>query len=163
MQRLIGTLLLRQAAVLAAGLSAAFASQAVDHGPLDLQQFRGKVVYLDFWASWCGPCRESFPWLKETENTYRDRGLVVIGVNLDQEHVLAEQFLQAFHPQFRIYFDPEATLAEHFKVSGMPSSVLIDRNGLVRYQHVGFHARDRGEYAREIEGLIGESSTGGTP
>ena len=127
---------------------------------LDLQAYRGKVVYVDFWASWCGPCRESFPWMQTLESRYRDQGLVVLGVNLDHERSLADEFLTAYRPAFRVLFDPDAKLAEHFNVQGMPASFLIDRHGKVRFQHVGFHAGQAGVYEHEVQALLGESAQG---
>ncbi len=110
---------------------------------LDLESYKGKVVYLDFWASWCTPCRHSFPWMDGIQRAYSNRGLVVVAVNLDQEHELAERFLREMNPHFRIVFDPQGTLAEAFEVSGLPASVVIDRHGNVRFKHLGFREADQ--------------------
>jgi thiol-disulfide isomerase/thioredoxin len=105
---------------------------------LDLADFRGRVVYLDFWASWCGPCRQSFPWMETLQSTYQGRGLAIVAVNLDRDRADADKFLKQFHPTFEVRFDPKGELAELYKVQGMPSSVLIDRHGVMRFTHVGF-------------------------
>ena len=123
---------------------------------LNLAALRGKVVYLDFWASWCAPCRKSFPWMDSMQRTYAGRGLVVVAVNLDEERAPAEEFLREFNPGFRVVFDSKGTLAESFKVSGMPSSFLVDRHGTVRYRHVGFRDESPATLANELSSLLAE-------
>jgi len=103
--------------------------------PLDLDSCRGQVIYLDFWASWCAPCRQSFPWMQATKNAYEHQGLTVIAIRLDHDRADAEQFLQRFHPGFAVQFDPQGAFAERFKVAGMPTSVIIDRDGVARFTH----------------------------
>ncbi|MEP7246346.1 MAG: TlpA disulfide reductase family protein [Gammaproteobacteria bacterium] len=124
--------------------------------PLDLAAYKGKVVYLDFWASWCQPCRESFPWMDAEQRAHLERGLVVVAVNLDQERDLAERFLQQMNPHFRIVYDPKGTLAERFKVSGMPSSFVIDRHGEVRFKHQGFREERKAQLDTELSTLLAE-------
>jgi cytochrome c biogenesis protein CcmG/thiol:disulfide interchange protein DsbE len=124
--------------------------------PLDLDALRGRVVYLDFWASWCAPCRQSFPWMQAMKNTYERQGLTVITVNLDHDRADAERFLRRFHPDFAVQFDPQGTLAEHFKVTGMPTSVIIDRHGIARFTHIGFRPADREAYTMQVQELLAE-------
>jgi thiol-disulfide isomerase/thioredoxin len=119
-----------------------------------LSQFRGKVVYLDFWASWCLPCRESFPWMNRMTSRYRRDGLVVIAVNLDKDRALADKFLKALKPDFTIAFDPKAEVAERYDVQMMPSSYLIDREGRISTQHRGFFANQAKNIETEIRGLL---------
>src|ERR1700722_449597 len=109
---------------------------------LDLTSSRGRVVYLDFWASWCGPCRQSFPWMESMKTTYEAQGLEIITVNLDADRASADKFLRQFHPTLDVRFDPKGELAEFYSVHGMPSSVLIDRHGVTRFTHVGFRPID---------------------
>jgi cytochrome c biogenesis protein CcmG/thiol:disulfide interchange protein DsbE len=124
--------------------------------PLDLSTLRGRVVYLDFWASWCGPCRQSFPWMESMKNTYGAQGLTVLAINVDHDRADADQFLKIFHPDFEIRFDPQGSWAEQFKVSGMPTSVIIDRHGVVRFTHVGFWPAQGDVSAQQIQQLLAE-------
>jgi cytochrome c biogenesis protein CcmG, thiol:disulfide interchange protein DsbE len=147
--RWTGRLLVACACALAAAVSRG-------SSPLDLNSLHGRVVYLDFWASWCTPCRQSFPWMQAMKDAYERQGLSVVAINLDQERDDAERFLQKFHPSFDVRFDPRGTLAEQFKVSGMPSSVVIDRHGIVRFTHIGFRPADGDTYENQLRELIAE-------
>jgi cytochrome c biogenesis protein CcmG/thiol:disulfide interchange protein DsbE len=124
--------------------------------PLDLSALRGRVVYLDFWASWCGPCRQSFPWMESMKKAYEGQGLTILAVNVDHDRADADRFLAAFQPDFEIRFDPRGSWAQEFKVSGMPASVLIDRHGVVRFTHVGFWAAQGEVSAQQIRELLAE-------
>jgi cytochrome c biogenesis protein CcmG/thiol:disulfide interchange protein DsbE len=134
----------------------AVAPSARGDSPLDLAAYKGKVVYLDFWASWCKPCRQSFPWMDSAQRTYLDKGLVVVGINVDQERDLADRFLQQMNPHFRIVFDAQGALAEAFKVSGMPASFIIDRHGEVRFKHLGFRPERQAQLDAELNTLLAE-------
>jgi len=123
---------------------------------LDLAQYRGKVVLLDFWASWCAPCLESFPWMQQIQQKYSGRGLVVIAVNVDHEPSLAARVLQSRDASFPVIFDPDGQLAQRFHVNNMPSSFYIDRAGNIRYTHPGFRNSDRADAERELAALVGE-------
>ena len=116
----------------------------------DLEQLRGQVVYLDFWASWCGPCRQSFPWMNDLQKNLSRDGLVVVAVNVDHERADADRFLYAYAPAFQVVYDPQGSLAEHWHVKGMPTSVLIGRDGKPVLVHQGFHLADRAE----LEGAV---------
>ncbi len=118
--------------------------------------FRSRVVYLDFWASWCGPCRQSFPWMQAMKSAYQDQGLTVVAINLDTDRGAADKFLSQFHPTFDVRFDPKGDLAEYYKVHGMPSSVLIDRHGVARFTHVGFRSVDGPVYEAQVRDLLAE-------
>jgi cytochrome c biogenesis protein CcmG/thiol:disulfide interchange protein DsbE len=124
--------------------------------PPDLDQFRGRVVYLDFWASWCGPCKQSFPWMQAMRDTYDRQGLTVIAVNLDMSRVDAEKFLHQFNPTFDVRFDPTGKLAESYQVHVMPSSVLIDRHGVTRFTHEGFRPVDGAVFEAQVQQLLAE-------
>lgn len=121
---------------------------------LDLAAFRGRVVYLDFWASWCAPCRQSFPWMNRLQHELGADGLVVVAVNVDRQRGDAEGFLREHPAQFRVVFDPEGVLAEKFGVRGMPTSFLIDRSGRVESRHEGFFLRDRGALEQRVRALV---------
>ena len=139
-------------ALLALTSPAARAANADDL--LDLAQFKGRVVYLDFWASWCAPCRDSFPWMNRMQGEFTRDGLVVIAVNVDHEHADAERFLRSHGAQFRIVYDPAGLLPEKFGVHGMPTSFLIDRNGHVQSRHEGFLLKDRDALELQIRALV---------
>jgi thiol-disulfide isomerase/thioredoxin len=122
--------------------------------PIDLGEFRGRVLYLDFWASWCAPCRQSFPWMEAMKETYGAQGLCVVAVNLDRHKADAERFIAKFHPTFDVRFDPQGEAAEHFKVQGMPTGLIIDRRGMVRYTHIGFRPVDRTAYEGQLREVL---------
>jgi len=121
-----------------------------------LPTLKGKVVLLDFWASWCGPCRQSFPWMGELQKRYGADNFVVVAVNLDQDRKLADQFLAATPAGFRVEYDPEGLLATRFDVTSMPTSVLIDRSGQVRERHQGFRQAQREARERSLSNLLKE-------
>ena len=121
---------------------------------LALEGLRGKVVLLDFWASWCEPCRHSFPWLNAMQAKYADRGLVIIGVNVDREQAAAERFLRDVPATFRIVYDPAGTLATRYDVPGMPSSFVIGRDGAIVGRHIGFRNAARAEREAELLRLL---------
>lgn len=124
--------------------------------PLDIPSLRGRVVYLDFWASWCAPCRQSFPWMEIMKSNYEAQGLEIVAVNLDKDRADADKFLKRFHPTFDLRFDPQGELAELYKVQGMPSSMLIDRHGVTRFTHVGFRPIDGPVYEAQVRELLAE-------
>jgi thiol-disulfide isomerase/thioredoxin len=123
---------------------------------LDLSAYRGKVVYVDFWASWCTPCRESFPWLSGLVQQYRSRNFVVIAVNVDHDRKLAERFLGGTPANFPVIYDPDGDIAASYKIVGMPSAVLIDRLGKTRFVHQGFSASKKDEYEKHVQILLAE-------
>lgn len=125
--------------------------------PIALDQYKGKVVVVDFWASWCVPCRRSFPWLDEMQSKYRAQGLVVIAVNMDAEPREAEAFLQEFPVSFRIVRDTDGSLARSFDVVAMPSSYVIDRNGNIVARHLGFKTARLGEYERVLLAALNDT------
>lgn len=121
-------------------------------GMVELSKLKGKVVYVDFWASWCAPCRKSFPWMNDLHKKYKDQGLEVVAVNLDKSREPIDQFLAKTPADFTIAYDPSGGAANNYKVSGMPSSYLIDRSGQLQVSHIGFRDKDK----EEIEGKIKE-------
>jgi len=139
--------------VLLAVLASPAASAASADDLLDLASFRGQVVYLDFWASWSAPCRRSFPWMSRMQGELGADGFVVIAVNVDHVHADAARFLQDHIPRFGIVFDPDGLLAGKFRVTGIPTSFLIDRRGQIQWKHEGFELRDRDVLARQIRSL----------
>ncbi|MCC6710459.1 MAG: TlpA family protein disulfide reductase [Gammaproteobacteria bacterium] len=113
-----------------------------DAAPAELAQYRGQVVYVDFWASWCGPCRQSFPFMNQMQSDFGDKGLTVVAVNLGEEASDAQSFLANPAASFKIAGGANQECAAAFHVEAMPSSYLIDRAGKVRYIHHGFRTGD---------------------
>jgi len=111
--------------------------------PVKLSKTQGKVVYLDFWASWCGPCRESFPWMNAMQAKFKQKGLQVIAINLDARNDDAQKFLSQHTAQFTVLFDSKGVTPRQYGVKGMPTSFLISKDGKVLAQHKGFNNADR--------------------
>jgi len=127
-----------------------------DGAPVNLQGYRGKVVYLDFWASWCIPCRNSFPWMNAMHQRHADEGLVVLAVNLDQDSQEIQRFLEKYPAHFTVAYDPEGRIAELYQLKGMPTSYLIDRQGDIVMSHVGFRQGDTAPLEKQIEQLLSQ-------
>ena len=120
-------------------------------GGVCLDSLRGSVVYLDFWASWCGPCRASFPWMSTLQTRYAERGLRVVAVNLDKQRELADAFLAGRSTPFTVAFDPAGQIARAYQVAAMPSSFLIGRDGRLIVRHAGFEAGHVAKLEQQIE------------
>lgn len=104
---------------------------------LSLSDYKGKVVYVDFWASWCGPCRQSLPILNDVRAKHASKGFEVIAVNVDENTMDAVDFLVKHPVDYPIVSDPEAKTPEAYNLKGMPTAYLIDKNGVVRHVHEG--------------------------
>ena len=122
--------------------------------PLDLARHRGRVVIVDFWASWCKPCRQSIPWLNTMRARYGASGLTIIGVNVDAERHDADRFLHDVPIEFEVVFDPKGDLARQFKVQGMPSSYVFDRTGKMVETYVGFRDAKKEEHEAALRNLL---------
>jgi thiol-disulfide isomerase/thioredoxin len=122
-----------------------------------LTTLAGKVVLVDFWASWCSPCLRSFPWMNELQHRHGGEGFVVVAVNLDQDRALADAFLNKVPVDFRVEFDAAGRIARQFGVQAMPTSFLIDRRGQVRVRHAGFRDKQRAERELQIQQLLKET------
>lgn len=122
-----------------------------------LTEAKGKVVYLDFWASWCGPCRKSFPWMNKVQNQFKAQGFTVISVNLDKDLQTAQHFLDKNPSEFSVIYDPNGNIAKQFSLKGMPSSYLFDKNGNIVIAHVGFFEAKIPEYEMQITRLLNTS------
>jgi cytochrome c biogenesis protein CcmG, thiol:disulfide interchange protein DsbE len=129
----------------------------VDGKPVTLASFKGNVVLVDFWASWCGPCGTAFPAIEDLFQEYRTRGFEVLAVNLDEKRRDADRFLADRPHAMTVAFDPQGKSAKAFGLDGMPTSFLIGRDGKVRFVHVGYTQKTLEDYRREIEQLLGES------
>ena len=120
-------------------------------GVVDSDSLRGKVVLVDFWASWCGPCRRSFPWMSALHAKYAARGLQIVAINLDKQRSLADEFLVSYPAAFTVAFDPAGKSAEAFKVAAMPTSILISADGRILGRHIGFEPKQAAEFEKTIE------------
>ena len=121
-----------------------------------LSQLRGKVVYVDFWASWCGPCRVSFPKLEQLRQELGPRGFEVFAINVDEFEADALQFLQEAPVTYPTLYDGGGTAPQRYGILGMPTAYLIDRQGQVRLVHQGFRKNDEVQLRAEIMELLGE-------
>jgi len=119
-----------------------------------LASLKGQVIYVDFWASWCGPCRKSFPWLNEMQANYGPQGLTVLSVNVDAKKSFALEFLEEFPANFDVIYDPKGKIARSYDLRGMPSSFIVDRQGTVVATHVGFNEQKKHQYETEIKNLL---------
>jgi len=126
----------------------------------DLQRFKGQVLYVDFWASWCGPCAKSFPFLNEMHQQLKDQGLQIVGVNLDEDVGEAKAFLAKYPASFTVVADASKQCAKDFAVKAMPSSYIIDRKGMVHHVHLGFRPGEAKEIRVMVEKLLGEKVAG---
>jgi len=117
---------------------------------VSLAALRGRVVYVDFWASWCGPCRRSFPWMNAMRARYGKDGLTIVGVNVDKRRDDAERFLRDVPASFTIAYDAQGSTPAAYDVRGMPTSFLIDRQGIVVAVEEGF----RDEHSSDVEARI---------
>lgn len=124
-----------------------------------LSEFKGKVILVDFWASWCGPCKESFPALDALHEEMHGQGLDVIAVNVDEDPADAAAFLNGRTPSMTVLFDAKGKTPDAYKVEGMPTSFLIDHDGNIRFRHLGFNSHTRADFHREINLLLQEAST----
>jgi thiol-disulfide isomerase/thioredoxin len=124
-------------------------------GALGSADLKGKVTYVDFWASWCGPCKQSFPWLNEMQAKYGAKGFQVIGINLDKKREDADKFLAETPASFTIAFDAAGDSPRRFEIKGMPSSVLVGPDGKVIAIHNGFREEERKELEERITRALG--------
>jgi thiol-disulfide isomerase/thioredoxin len=151
--------LLLACVLVVSAVSAANAAPAVVRAPDDtlaLDALRGRVVLLDFWASWCAPCRESFPWMIALQERHAGEGLVVVAVNVDKKREQAEAFLAKQRGAVCVVYDPDGRLAAQFGLKGMPATFLYDRSGVVRETRMGFKKGEAAAFERTIATLLAE-------
>jgi thiol-disulfide isomerase/thioredoxin len=126
-------------------------------GELTLAALKGKVVMINFWASWCGPCRQEFPALDAIYGKYQPMGFEMVGINVESEQADAEKFLGATPVRFPILFDPENKVSGSYGVSAMPTTFLVDRQGRLRWQHRAYKPGDEAKYIEQIRAMLRES------
>lgn len=144
------------AAVAVGDTAPPLAIQSADGQWQRLQDYHGRVVYLDFWASWCAPCQQALPEYERWYRQWQSRGLTVLAVNLDSDPAAATKLLKRRPLSFPIAFDPKGVWAERYALPTMPSSYLIDRRGIVRKVHGGFRPEDLPMLEALIDKTLGE-------
>jgi thiol-disulfide isomerase/thioredoxin len=123
---------------------------------LRLEDFRGQVVMLNFWASWCGPCRQEFPLMDEIYKKYEKLGFTILAVNVDENSDDANGFLEDVPVSFPVLYDNESRISELYQVDAMPTTVMIDRDGNKRFLHRGYKPGYEVEYAEQVKQLVRE-------
>ncbi|WP_416240394.1 TlpA family protein disulfide reductase [Marinobacter sp. F3R08] len=123
---------------------------------LRLEEHRGEVVMLNFWASWCGPCRQEMPLMDELYSQYKDLGFTILAVNVDENRAEAHRFLEKVPVNYPILYDPESSVSELYEVQAMPTTVMIDRDGNARYLHYGYQPGYEDDYEQQIRELVRE-------
>jgi len=131
-----------------------FSLPAVNGETVALQSLRGKVVLLNFWATWCGPCRQELPELARVQEKYRQRGLTVVAVTVDNDVENVRSFLKKYDIKLQALWDKKKKVADAYVVEKMPSSYLIDRNGIVRFIHRGYTPEELKRIEAEIDELL---------
>jgi thiol-disulfide isomerase/thioredoxin len=139
-----------------ASLAPSFSLPSRAGDTVSLDQLKGKVVMLNFWASWCGPCRQEMPLLDQMHKRYSSLGFTLIGVNVEANTKDAERWLKDTPVSFPVLFDRDSKVSKLYDVSAMPSTVFIDRKGNLRYLHRGYKAGDESEYLNQIRALLKE-------
>jgi peroxiredoxin len=123
---------------------------------VSLAQYKGQVVMINFWASWCGPCRQEMPLLESIYKKYNKLGFTMLGVNVEPDSNAANAWLKETPVSFPILYDTESKVSKLYDVAGMPTSVIIDRAGKVRLIHRSYRPGDENEYLDSIRSLIRE-------
>ncbi len=123
-----------------------------------LADYKGKAVYVDFWASWCGPCRQSFPWMNQMQEKYGKQGFEVIAINVDEKRADADKFLADFPANFTVAFDPSGATPKNYAAEKMPTSFLIDAKGNITYIHLSFRKDQTPELETRIKELLAGKS-----
>ena len=138
------------------GPAPAFTLTALSGGQTALSQYKGQVVLVNFWATWCGPCQQEMPLLDQMYKKYKPAGFTLIGVNVDKEEPAVKELLARKPVSFPVLLDPANQVSKAYHVDEMPSSVIIDRKGDIRYIHRGYRPGDENDYQDRIRQLIRE-------
>lgn len=140
------------------GLTLALCATAATATPasLDLGKYRGKVVMVDFWASWCGPCKQAFPFMAKVSRRYAARDVVVITVNEERQRTAGEAFLRQVQSRLPVVWDADGTVAKPWAVNELPVTLLFDRTGKMRFRHQGFVLANTAEYETQLDTLVKE-------
>ena len=126
-----------------------------DLGLAEVQKTKGQYIYIDYWASWCGPCRQSFPWMNALQAKLGPKGLKVVAVNVDAKRADADKFLSHTPAQFTIAYDPQGETAKKLAIKTMPTSMLVSPEGRVLFVHSGFRAEETLQLEAKISAAMG--------
>ncbi len=143
-------------AVAVQGPAPDFTLKSLSGKNLKLSEMAGNVVLINFWASWCGPCREEMPLLNALHNKYQPLGFTVIGINVEEQSEMARGFLEDFPVDFPILLDNKNRVSELYEVIAMPTTVVVDRDGKLRFLHKGYKSGDEKKYRDMVKKLIRE-------
>ena len=133
-----------------------FTLKSLEGTNLRLEEYRGQVVLINFWASWCGPCRQEMPLLDRLHHRYEDTGFAVLGVNVEGEVEPAQKIVDKTKVTFPVLIDEQQKVSEMYSLEAMPSTVVVDRDGVVRYIHRGYKPGDEAKYVEVVKQLIRE-------
>ncbi len=133
-----------------------FTLKSRDGKNIRLAEQRGQVIMINFWASWCGPCREEMPLLEDLYQRYQAMGFTILGVNVDEDSSEADKLLEEIQVSFPVLYDPDNRVADRYQVEAMPSTVMVDRDGKMRFSHLGYLPGYEKRYEAEIRALIKE-------
>ncbi|MES9993504.1 MAG: TlpA disulfide reductase family protein [Candidatus Thiodiazotropha sp.] len=123
---------------------------------LKLSELRGQVVMVNFWASWCGPCRQEMPLLQQLFERYQSLGFTLLGVNVDEDRAAADKMLKDLPVSFPILYDDTSRVSKEYQVKAMPSTFMVDRDGRIRYLHKGYKPGYEEDYQQQIRELLRE-------
>ena len=138
------------------GVAPNFTLKSMSGKNLKLSEYRGQVVMINFWASWCAPCRQEMPLLEDLYKKYKSLGFTLLGVNVEEDSSTASTLLKSIKVSFPILFDNKNTVSRLYKVSAMPTTVIIDRDGNMRYLHHGYKPGYEEAYQQQVRELIRE-------
>jgi peroxiredoxin len=145
-----------RAAIAPASPAPDFTLKSLDGPNLRLKEQRGKVVLVNFWATWCAPCREEMPQLNKLFDKYRASGFTLLGVNVDEDGRNAAGIASQLGLKFPVLLDSDKAVSKAYALSAMPSTVLIDRDGRMRFMHAGYRPGYELEYDKQIRSLLKE-------
>ncbi|MDF1782336.1 MAG: TlpA disulfide reductase family protein [Alcanivoracaceae bacterium] len=131
-----------------------FTLKSTDGSNVKLSELRGEVVMINFWASWCGPCRQELPLLDAIYKEYKDYGFTLLGVNVDEKKEAADKLLTQIPVTFPVLYDPTSSVTELYDVDAMPSTILVDRDGNMRYLHRGYKPGYEKHYDEQVKALV---------
>ncbi|MFQ5456550.1 MAG: TlpA family protein disulfide reductase [Nitrospirota bacterium] len=127
-----------------------------NNGSLSLKEFEGKILFIDFWATWCGPCKKELPALDSLMKEYND-SLVILAINLDKKKGKIKKFLEKYPVDLPVLLDPEGNIVSKYGARAMPTSFIIDGNGTIKFVHLGFSKKDTDKWRKEIDSILSEN------